>query len=73
MHPAILRFLRYLARQGKGICNALEQCLTEIEREGQDPAAVARADSVIASHARNLTEADLEAISKLITVHRNGQ
>lgn len=72
LHPAFLRFLRYFARQGKGILNALEQCVNEIEREGSDPEAVKRAES-LQFPTPKLTDADLAAIEKIVTVHQNGR
>jgi hypothetical protein len=72
MNPALLKFWRYFIRQGKGILNAFEQALNEIEREGVDPEAAARAEAVIAP-TRKLTQEDLAEIEKLITVYNGRQ
>lgn len=70
-HPAQIRFFRYLVRQGRGILNAFEQCLNDIESEGVDPTARERAEAVTFPTPK-LTDEDLAAIEKIITVH-NGR
>lgn len=71
-HPAMIRFWRLFVRQGRGILTALEQALNEMEREGESPEAIARAEAT-ERPTRALTDNDLQEIAKLVRYHANGQ